>query len=79
MIKNGELDKYILFSNNEVESFNHLMNQCIELNSKVSIAKFIDIIKFVFIRMTSNNDKDKEYNIYEEKSLISDLLRELVQ
>ena len=33
LIKNGELDKYILFSNNAVESFNHLMNQCIDSNS----------------------------------------------
>ena len=55
------------------------MNPCIESNSKVSIAKLIDILKFLFIRMVCNNDKNNKNNLYEEKSLISDLLRKLVQ
>lgn len=30
LIKEGELDKYVLFSNNAVESFKHLINQCLD-------------------------------------------------
>ena len=40
LIKSGDLKKYILFSNNAVESFNHIMNQCLDSNSRVSISKF---------------------------------------
>ena len=28
LFKEGEIDKYIFFSNNAVESFNHLINPC---------------------------------------------------
>ena len=79
LIKKGELHKYILFSNNAVESFNHLMNQCLEHNSKVIISKFIDILKFIFIRMSSNNKADEINANSEQRTLISDILRELVE
>ena len=79
LIKKGELHKYILFSNNAVESFNHLMNQCLEHNNKVSISKFIDILKFIFIRMSSNKDTEEVNVNTEQRTLISDILRELVE
>ena len=53
LIKKGELDKYISFSNNAVESFNHFLNQCLEHNSKDSKSKFIDNLIFK-IRMMNN-------------------------
>ena len=69
----------MLFSNNAVESFNHLINQCLEKNTRVSISKFEEIIKFIFIRFTSNNESDINSNKYEEKCLVSDLLMELIE
>lgn len=55
------------------------MNQCLEHNAKVSVSKFIDILKFIFIRMSSNNETE-ELNVNSEQStLISDILRELVE
>ena len=79
LFKKGEIDKYVLFSNNAVENFNHLINQCLEKNTRVSISKFEEIIKFIFIRFTSNNESDINSNKYEEKCLVSDLLRELIE
>ena len=58
LIKSGDLEKYILFSNNAVESFNHIMNQCLYSNSRVSISKFEEIFKYIFIRMNSNTNKN---------------------
>ena len=60
-----------------MESFNNLINQCLDSNSRVSASKFEDVLKFVFIRFTSNNENDINIR-YNEKTLISDLLRELV-
>ena len=56
LFKEGEIDKYIFFSNNAVECFNHLINQCVDINTKVSISKFEEILKFIFIRFTSNHE-----------------------
>ena len=78
LIKAGELEKYVLFSNNAVESFNHLINQCLDSNSRVSASKFEEVLKYIFIRFTSNNENEKNIK-YTEKTLISDLLRELVE
>lgn len=47
----NKLKYYVYFTNNACESFNHLINQCILSNNKVSFNKFEDIIKYVFIRM----------------------------
>ena len=55
------------------------MNQCLEYNSKVSVSKFIDILKFIFIRMTSNNETEALNINNEQRTLISDILRELVE
>ena len=60
ILKNGELSNYILFSNNACESFNHLINQCISSNIRVNIVKFEEVLKFIFIRMESNNDSDNK-------------------
>jgi len=62
-----------------VESFNHLISSYLEKNTRVSISKFEEIIKFIFIRFTSNNKSDINSNKYEEKCLVSDLLRELIE
>ena len=40
LIKAGELEKYLLFSNIAVESFNFLINKCLDSNSRVSASKF---------------------------------------
>ena len=62
-----------------MESFNHLINQCLDSNTKASVSKFEEILKYIFIRMNSYseiNDSNKER--YSEKTLISDFLRELI-
>ena len=78
LFKEGEIDKYIFFSNNAVESFNLLINPCLNNNTKVSVSKFEEIIKFIFIRFTPNNESENT-NKYVEKYLVTSLLRELVE
>ena len=60
LLKDGELSNYILFSNNACESFIHLINQCISSNTRVNIVNFEEVLKFIFIRMESNNDSNKK-------------------
>ena len=43
------------------------------------MSNFIDILKFVFIRMTSNNETEALNINNEQRTLISDILRELVE
>ena len=58
----------VYFTNNETESFNHLINQCVSANTKISFEKFEDMIKFIFIGMEGiNNDKS-----YCQKTIVSD-------
>ena len=78
LINEDRLNDYVFFTNNCVESFNNLLNKCINYNTKISFAKFEEVIKFVFIRMEGENDDENQIKDYEEKTLLSDLLRELV-
>ena len=77
LISEGNLQEYVNFTNNGVESFNHLLNGIINHNNKVSFAKFEELIKYVFIRMEGSKDINN-INGYEEKTLISDILKELI-
>ena len=78
MINEINLKEYIYFINNCVESFNHCINQCLNNNnSKVSFNKFEEIIKYVFIKMDIPKEKTK-ISGYTEKTLISDIIRELI-
>ena len=64
---------YVFFTNNETESFNHLINQCISSNIKVSFNKFEDMLKFILIRIEGlNNGRSTQ------KTLVSDILRDLI-
>ena len=60
LLNDDELSNYILFSNNACESFIHLINQCISSNTRVNIVNFEEVLKFIFIRMESNNDSNKK-------------------
>ena len=55
-----------------------MINPCLNNNTKVSVSKFEEIIKFIFIRFTSNNESENT-NKYVEKCLVTNLLRELVE
>ena len=48
------------FSNNCCESLNHLINEILDVNNNVSITKFAEIIKFIFIRFNVNREKNKQ-------------------
>lgn len=78
LIEEGILKEYVNFTNNSVESFNHLLNECINHNNKVSFTKFEDILKYVFIRMEGEKE-NKNIEGYKEKTLISDILNELIE
>ena len=53
-----------------------MMNQCLDSNTRVSISKFEEILKYIFIRMNSNMDSNNnENNRYNERTLISDIKR----
>ena len=80
LISENNLKEYINFTNNAVESFNHLLNECLSKNIKVSFNKFEEIIKYIFIKFEGSIDSNiKGYTKYAlEYTLISDILRELV-
>lgn len=50
----------LYLSNNCCESLNHLINNIIDINSNVSITKFIEIIKFLFLRFNINREKKNQ-------------------
>ena len=55
-----------------------MINQCLDKNTKVSISKFEEILKFIFIRFTSNHESENNSK-YVEKCLVTSLIRELVE
>ena len=50
----------LYLSNNCCESLNHLINNIIDINSNVSITKFIEIIKILFLRININREKKNQ-------------------
>ena len=65
LISKGSLDEYIFLSNNCCESVNNLINNFIQVNSKVGIDRFETIIKTLFIRLecirTNNNQMGERF------------------
>ena len=59
------MDEYIFLSNNCCESVNNLINNFIQVNSKVGIDRFETIIKALFIRLecirTNNNQMGERF------------------
>ena len=78
LIDDGILKEYVNFTNNSVESFNHLLNECINHNNKVSFTNFEDILKYVFVRMEGGNE-NKNIGGNKQTTLISDILNELIE
>ena len=78
LISEDKLEEYVFFTNNATESFNNLINSCLSNNSKTSFTKFEEIIKFIFIRMEGEMEDENKNKGYEEKTLVSDILRELI-
>lgn len=79
IIKDSVLDEYVFCSNNACESVNNLINNFIQINSQVSLAKFEIIIKTQFIRLecNRNNPNQKSERII-HKQVLSDVLLELI-
>ena len=62
----------MFLSNNACESCNNLINNYIEINSKVGLSKFLTIIKSLFIRMESNRvNKNQKTERMITKRLVS--------
>ena len=51
LINDPILNEYVFGSNNACESLNNLINNFIQINSKVDLDKFETIIKTLFIRL----------------------------
>ena len=71
--------EYIAFSNNAVESTNHLINTFIKYNTAIKYEKFKDLVLLLFLRMESRrkiyrNIKDN----FVIKNQLSDLMITLV-
>ena len=79
LISEEALDEYIFLSNNACESCNNLINNYIEINSKVGLSKFETILKSLFIRMESNRvNKNQLSERIITKRLVSDNLLSLI-
>ena len=79
IISKNVLDEYVFLSNNACESMNNLINNYIEINSKVSLDKFITIIKTLFVKLEcgrSNRNQSSEKIIH--KRHLSDVLLEII-
>ena len=49
LIEENKLEDYVFFTNNGCESFNHLINECIKTNNKISFNKFEEMFKNLFL------------------------------
>lgn len=79
LISKESLDEYIFVSNNCCESLNNLINNFIQINSKISLNRFEAIIKTLFIRMECN--RSNENQIAEgmiHKRVLSDVLLDII-
>ena len=77
MVSEGNLQEYDNSADNGIESFNHILNEIINHNNKVSFVKFEELLKYVFIRIECVKEKNKTEG-YKEKTLISNILNELI-
>ena len=73
----NNLKENVNFTNNAIDSFNHCINQCLNINNKVSFKKIEEIIKYLFIKM-EGDENNTNTSGYKEKTLVSDILRELI-
>ena len=79
IIKDSVLDEYVFCSNNACKSVNNLINNFIQINNQVSLAKFETIIKTLFIRLECNrNNANQKSERIIHKQVLSDLLLELI-
>ena len=56
LIDSDSFMEYVAFSNNAVESTNHLINTFIKYNTAIKYEKFKDLVLLLFIRMESKQD-----------------------
>ena len=71
--------EYVAFSNNAVESTNHLINTFIKYNTAIKYEKFKDLVLLLFLRMESRRNiyRNKKDN-FVIKNQLSDLMITLV-
>ena len=73
------LKNKVFYSNNCVESINHLINSYIDINNKIGITRFETILKTLFIRLNSRNNRNNNDNKMVIKYKLSDILLELIE
>ena len=79
LISKQSLDKYIFVSNNCCESLNNLINNFIQVNSKISLSRFETIIKTLFIRMECNRTNENQLGErLIHKRVLSDVLLDII-
>ena len=70
------LKNKVFYSNNCVESINHLINSYIDVNNNIGIKRFDTILKTLFIRLNSKNNRNNNDNKMMIKFKLSDILLE---
>ena len=70
------LKNKVFYSNNCVESINHLINSYIDVNNNIGIKRFDNILKTLFIRLNSKNNRNNNDNKMVIKFKLSDILLE---
>ena len=73
------LKNKVFYSNNCEESINHLINSYIDINNKIGITRFEIILKTLFIRLNSKNNRNNNDNKMVIKYKLSDILFELIE
>ena len=79
LIDSDSFLEYVAFSNNAVESTNHLINTFIKFNTAIKYEKFKDLVLLLFLRMESRRKiyRNKKDN-FVIKNQLSDLMITLV-
>ena len=67
------LKNKVFYSNNCVESINHLINSHIDANNNIGIKRFDTILKTLFIRLNSKNNRNNNDNKMVIKYKLSDI------
>ena len=67
------LKNKVFYSNKCVESINHLINSYIDANNNIGIKRFDTILKTLFIRLNSKNNRNNNDNKMVIKYKLSDI------
>ena len=79
LIDIDRLKNIVFYSNNCVESVNHIINSFINVNNKIGLKRFEVILKTLYIRLNTKHSLNNQSKKMVIKYNLQDILLELVE